>query len=567
MKNLLIFFAFLILCPMPSAAATSLPAAATSLVDSLRRLAPTLQGKDRHFVLARIARATNEIADWDSVIANARTQQDTVSLSMGVTNRIICLSNQAPIDLLQTEVGKALSFLRSSRQFNYYFHTYRVYINTLFTARQHKEAQQAATDMFEAARQEKQPLGMAMAMQVQGSMYYQLDLYPKAMDALEEAYRVCPAYTSEINTLVTHALICEWLCMTALKLEDTGKLTTYADRYHENVEYRNEIRLGDPSGHFPVTAAAFRAQAMLRSGRQEEARALLDHALTFMRPGIPARAYEHYYEARCEQLYRQADYTGALIAIDTLLNTHQGYFPFYLHDLLRKAEILAHQGKGVESTRLYSRYIAMQDSIERIEIAARMDKLQTLYEVDRLKTEQRNSFLWFVIAAGSCTLTLIIFAGYIVYSRRLHRKNRILYQRYLEQEKMEERVLDAIEVLPINSLSKEAQLFCQLSELMHEQKLFTNPNLKRKELADLLHTNETYLANAIRTNTDGKNFHDYITDLRLKYASRLLIENDSLSVAEVGEKSGFNSSSTYFRVFRERFGMSPTYFRSISKEK
>ena len=387
---------------------------------------------------------------------------------MGLTNRIICLSNQAPIELLQTEVDKALSFLRSSRQFNYYFHTYRVYINTLFTARQREEAQQTATDMFEAARQEKQPLGMAMALQVQGSMYYQLNLYTKAMDALEEAYRVCPAYTSEINTLVTHALICEWLCMTALKLEDTGKLTTYADRYHENVEYRNEIRLGDPSGHFPVTAAAFRAQAMLRSGRQEEARVLLDHALTFMRPGIPARAYEHYYEARCEQLYRQADYTGALIAIDTLLNTHQGYFPFYLHDLLRKAEILAHQGKGVESTRLYSRYIAMQDSIERIEIAARMDKLQTLYEVDRLKTEQRNSFLWFLIATSSCTLTLIIFAGYIVYSRRLHRKNRILYQRYLEQEKMEERVLDAIEVLPINSLSKESQLFCQLSELMHE---------------------------------------------------------------------------------------------------
>lgn len=202
MKNLLILLVFLTLFPMP-------PAAATSLVDSLRQLAPTLQGKDKHFALARIALTTNDIADWDSVIANARTLQDTVSLSMGLTNRIICLSNQAPIELLQTEVDKALSFLRSSRQFNYYFHTYRVYINTLFTARQREEAQQAATDMFEAARQEKQPLGMAMALQVQGSMYYQLNLYTKAMDALEEACRVCPAYTSEINTLVTHALICE----------------------------------------------------------------------------------------------------------------------------------------------------------------------------------------------------------------------------------------------------------------------------------------------------------------------------------------------------------------------
>lgn len=543
MKNLLILLAFLTLFPMRPAA--------SSPVDSL----------------TRIARTTNDVADWDAVISNARQLNDTASLAMGLTNRIICLSNSSSIGYLQEEVPQVLSFLLQSHQFNFYFHLYRVYINSLFSARLYDEAQQAASTMFTIARQENQPQGMAMALNVQGSMFYQLGLYTKAMETLEEALHICPAYhTPEHNSLVTHSLVCEWLCMTALKLDDADKLSYYADRYNENVEYRNEIRLGDPSGHFPVTAAAFRAQALLKHGKVEEASALLDHAATLIHPTIPARAYEHYYEARCEQLCRKGDYKNALVAVDTLLNTHIGYFPFYLHDMLRKAEILAHLGNGIESTRLYSRYIAVKDSIERIEIATQMNKLQTLYEVDRLKSEKNASFLWFLIAAGGCTLALTILAGYIVYSRRLHHKNRILYRQIMEQEKMEERVLDAIEVLPIDSLSKEAQLFCQLTELMHVQKLYTNPNLKRKEIADRLHTNETYLANAIHANTAYKGLHEYVTELRLKHASRLLIENLDLSVTEVGEQSGFNSPATFFRVFRERFGMSPSNFRSISKE-
>lgn len=561
MKKLHILFTLLSLLP------AYLPAA-TSPVDSLRRLAATRQGHDKHLTLARIAMTTNAVADWDSVIANARTRHDTASICMGMTNRFLCLSNYHSVDDLETEIPQALTFMRRSHQYLYFFHTYKAYIEALFRAKRYEDAQRAASAMFDAAREENQPNGMTIALNVQGIMYYKLGLYAKAMQTLEEAFNQCPSYKERENhTVLTSSQTCEWLCMTALKLNDHEKLALYADRYNDIVDYRDEIQLDKSGGHFSVTAAALRAQALLRAGKMQEARTLLHQAATLMQPGIPARAYEHYYEALCTLHSMEGDYPGALAAADTLLSTHKDYFPFYLDDMLRKAEILTHLGRGVESTRLYSRYIAVKDSIERIEIATQMDKLQTLYEVDRLKAEKKHSFLWFLIAAGGCTLLLIIFTGYIIYSHRLHGKNRILYRRIMEQEKMEERVLDAIEVLPLESLSKEDQLFCRLSEKMHGERLFTNPNLKRKDIAELLETNETYLSKAIRSNTEGKSYHEYVTDLRLKYASKLLTEHYEHTVTEIGERSGFNSPSTFFRVFRERFGMSPSDFRGISKEK
>lgn len=537
----------------------------TPSVDSLRSLLPTLEGRDRHFTLSRIAMTTGMLSDWDAVVENAEAQHDTLSVCMAMTNRFICMANRAPADSLLMEIRRSLPFMREARQWTYYFTTYSTYIESLFRQRRYEDAERAATDMFRVAQEEQQPKGMAMALQVQGSMYYKLNLYHDAMSTLEEAFRLCPDYRDKENgTLVISSLICEWLCMTAMKVNDTAKLTTYAGHYADIVAWRQQVGVGDQSGHFTVTAAAFRAQSLLSQDNVREAESLLDKAATDIRPSLPARAYEHYYEARSRQYTLQGRYREALNAADILLTAHREYFPFYLDDMLRKADIVSRMGRADESREIYLRYIQVKDSIERIEIAAQMDKLRTLYEVDRLEAEKRTSIHRLIIALCGFGLVAGVLLGYIFHSRNLRRKNHALYLRIREQEKMEERVLEAIETLPIDSLSKEAQLFCRLSERMYEEKLFTNPALNRKELAALMGTNENYLANAIRSNTDNKTFKEYITDLRLKYAATLLVENREMSIETVGETVGFNSRITFFRAFRERFGMSPSDFRKAS---
>ncbi len=61
--------------------------------------------------------------------------------------------------------------------------------------------------------------------------------------------------------------------------------------------------------------------------------------------------------------------------------------------------------------------------------------------------------------------------------------------------------------------------------------------------------------------TVGKTFVDYLADLRVSHACRLLIETDH-SVVEVSLRSGFNNLSNFNRRFRKLRGQSPRCFRS-----
>jgi len=61
-----------------------------------------------------------------------------------------------------------------------------------------------------------------------------------------------------------------------------------------------------------------------------------------------------------------------------------------------------------------------------------------------------------------------------------------------------------------------------------------------------------------------KTFSDFIAEIRLGHASKLLQE-DQLSVAEICYASGFNNLSNFNRQFRDFYKMSPIQFRKLYK--
>jgi YesN/AraC family two-component response regulator len=62
----------------------------------------------------------------------------------------------------------------------------------------------------------------------------------------------------------------------------------------------------------------------------------------------------------------------------------------------------------------------------------------------------------------------------------------------------------------------------------------------------------------------GRNLSDYIIDLRLQYASSLLMES-SLPISTICKKSGFNNLSNFNRLFKKNKGITPKYLRSYFK--
>lgn len=62
----------------------------------------------------------------------------------------------------------------------------------------------------------------------------------------------------------------------------------------------------------------------------------------------------------------------------------------------------------------------------------------------------------------------------------------------------------------------------------------------------------------------GKTFQDYVTDLRVAEACRLLLDTD-LTVAEICFKAGFNNIANFNRHFLRRKRMSPREYRALGQ--
>ena len=54
----------------------------------------------------------------------------------------------------------------------------------------------------------------------------------------------------------------------------------------------------------------------------------------------------------------------------------------------------------------------------------------------------------------------------------------------------------------------------------------------------------------------GMTYKSYLLNLRLDYATKLLLSNQ-LSVTEISYTVGSNSTSSFLRAFKEKYGMSP----------
>lgn len=106
-----------------------------------------------------------------------------------------------------------------------------------------------------------------------------------------------------------------------------------------------------------------------------------------------------------------------------------------------------------------------------------------------------------------------------------------------------------------------SELLERIIKLVNDEKLFLYPNLKVSDLAKQINSNRNYIYHAINVEM-GTSFSDYINGLRVDYAARLLEENPDLSINEVIIKSGFTSTSAFYRNFKKFKGITPTEKRT-----
>lgn len=108
---------------------------------------------------------------------------------------------------------------------------------------------------------------------------------------------------------------------------------------------------------------------------------------------------------------------------------------------------------------------------------------------------------------------------------------------------------------------EEPNMMSRIRELMEQQQLFLNSELKLADVAAKLGTNRNVVSACINSQ-HGCSFSQFVNDYRVSYAQQMMRRQPDIKIAEVWISSGFSTESSFFRAFKTATGMTPTEWKA-----
>lgn len=265
----------------------------------------------------------------------------------------------------------------------------------------------------------------------------------------------------------------------------------------------------------------------------------------------------------------------------------------------------------------------VNDALSCLQSANKLLKEQATINMERLSHEQRimrdieqkemeakikqeqitaQRFIMILLAAVVIVLCVLLIVIYVNYRRRQTLYKSIVQQNsrsiarqtelqqqieYLYAEKEKWSKMMEKENVPVADAEKEAasadidaeeqsalnsefgmkkdkidNLYTELCRLMETEQLYREAQLTREKMADRLGTNRTYLVKVIKEKTN-MNYLQFVNSYRINEAIKILSDKDKINypLKQIWSDLGFNSPSTFFKLFQQTVGITPSTYR------
>lgn len=110
------------------------------------------------------------------------------------------------------------------------------------------------------------------------------------------------------------------------------------------------------------------------------------------------------------------------------------------------------------------------------------------------------------------------------------------------------------------STAVSAQLMERLNDLMINEKLYTQYDLRLDTIAGRLYVSRKKISQLINEKFE-MNFFEYINTMRIEEAKRMLETEHDLSIKEIMYNVGFNNKVSFYKAFKNKTGLTPTDFK------
>ena len=255
----------------------------------------------------------------------------------------------------------------------------------------------------------------------------------------------------------------------------------------------------------------------------------------------------------------------------------------------------AYEGKGNYklASRYYEALAILTDSLKAREQQSSAIELATVYETHEREAElqeqkEQVKMRGVLLAASGVVLVilLVLFVLNVRHTRIIRRKNTAmattigdLLNYKDELDKMKEKMCEAAgeptedacqaeceekETTDLEEEEKNRMLFEQLDSAVTRGKLFLNPDLSRDDFVKLTGLNKNKVGKILHQNT-GLSTTGYINKKRLEYAAKLLKNSPGNTIQNVADTCGLPNVPTFNRLFRSKFGMTPSEYRKLHK--
>lgn len=261
------------------------------------------------------------------------------------------------------------------------------------------------------------------------------------------------------------------------------------------------------------------------------------------------------------------------------LARHYGALKIVATNWLTRANLAEAEGDYAYALDCYKRQAALNDSILNAGVFSDITRSQRLYEIAKtdkqiaeLVTKQRTRER--IIYASLAALAVLSAGLWYIWrqKRNLNRAYTVLVEKNVEISALKNGMPSGKhdDKAPRKDYAANAGdgLFDRIEAAMHDPGLVCDPECSINKLAAAVHSNHTYVSQAI-TKATGKNFRQYLNGYRVNEAMRIFASPDAerYTLESVALRVGFKSRTTFYNAFQEMTGVTPGFYMKSLREK
>lgn len=376
--------------------------------------------------------------------------------------KIVTLKNFSLTGELYNEAGVQMEWFAQNGQWDNYYRTWQLKANALCALGKVQQSLQETQRMLYDAKQRGNKLGRAMAYKQIGIVYLNMKQTEPAVESLKRYAELImdeeggEDFASLSNIYYRMAKAYDYDKAYGKELQITAEWLKFL---HEKV---GKVERADVRECYHSCYLA-RAAAFIGMKEMDDARMALDTASHHAHIINTVLGLHHYYKMQARYFLANGDAAKALLYTDSVTMTTSEK-DTHLSEI--RAQALMMLGRGADAARIYEQLYHEKDSVFSRDARQHLDELNTLFQLDELKTEQQHTkFKYIIITVSSVMLALLVLLLYGWYTairqKKVNRQLRIANKKAKTSARMKSEFIRNVshEIrTPLNILSGFTQI-------------------------------------------------------------------------------------------------------------